>query len=38
MTLHLLTDKRYADKNVKKLVPWLAFANRQSFYAAFYKT
>ena len=28
--LHLLTDKRYADKNV-------GFANRQSFYAAFYK-
>lgn len=35
--LHLLTDKRYADKNVEKVSAMVGFANRQSFYAAFYK-
>ena len=33
--LHLLTDKRYADKN--EISAMVGFANRQSFYAAFYK-
>lgn len=35
--LHLLTDKRYADKNVEEISSMVGFANRQSFYAAFYK-
>lgn len=35
--LHLLTDKRYADSNVEKISDMVGFANRQSFYAAFYK-
>ena len=35
--LHLLTDKRYADKNVEEISAMVGFANRQSFYAAFYK-
>ena len=35
--LHLLTDKRYADKNVEEISTMVGFANRQSFYAAFYK-
>ena len=34
---HLLTDKRYADKNVEEICMMVGFANRQSFYAAFYK-
>ena len=34
---HLLTDKRYADKNVEEISTMVGFANRQSFYAAFYK-
>ena len=33
----LLTDKRYADKNVEEISTMVGFANRQSFYAAFYK-
>ena len=32
-----LTDKRYADKNVEEISTMVGFANRQSFYAAFYK-
>ena len=36
-SLHLLTDKRYADKNVEEIGTMVGFANRQSFYAAFYK-
>ena len=32
--LHLLTDKRYAMEEISAMV---GFANRQSFYAAFYK-
>ena len=35
--LHLLVDKRYADKNVEEISAMVGFANRQSFYAAFYK-
>ena len=35
--MHLLTDKRYADKNVEEISTMVGFANRQSFYAAFYK-
>lgn len=35
--LHLLIDKRYADKNVEEISTMVGFANRQSFYAAFYK-
>ena len=34
---HLLTDKRYADNNVEEISTMVGFANRQSFYAAFYK-
>lgn len=36
-TLHLLVDKRYAEKNVEEISALVGFANRQSFYAAFYK-
>lgn len=35
--LHLLVDKRYVDKNVEEISGMVGFANRQSFYAAFYK-
>lgn len=35
--MHLLTDKRYADRNVEEISAMVGFANRQSFYAAFYK-
>ena len=34
---HLLTDKRYADKTIEEISTMVGFANRQSFYAAFYK-
>lgn len=34
---HLLVDKRYIDKNVEEISAMVGFANRQSFYAAFYK-
>lgn len=34
---HLLVDKRYVDKNVEEISTMVGFANRQSFYAAFYK-
>ena len=34
---HLLVDKRYADQNVEEISAMVGFANRQSFYAAFYK-
>jgi YesN/AraC family two-component response regulator len=36
--LHLLTDKRYAAKNIEDISTMVGFANRQSFYAAFYKS
>lgn len=35
--LHLLIDKRYVNKNVEEISTMVGFANRQSFYAAFYK-
>ena len=35
--LHLLIDKRYLDKNVEEISAMVGFANRQSFYAPFYK-
>lgn len=35
--MHLLTDKRYKDKNIEEISVMVGFANRQSFYAAFYK-
>lgn len=35
--MHLLVDKRYADKNVEEISAMVGFSNRQSFYAAFYK-
>lgn len=35
--LHLLVDKRYKDKNIEEISAMVGFANRQSFYAAFYK-
>lgn len=35
--MHLLTDKRYAEKNVEEISTMVGFSNRQSFYAAFYK-
>lgn len=35
--LHLLIDKCYLDKNVEEISAMVGFANRQSFYAAFYK-
>ncbi len=34
---HLLTDRRYLNKNVEEISLMVGFANRQSFYAAFYK-
>lgn len=34
---HMLADKRYGDKNVEEISAMVGFANRQSFYAAFYK-
>ena len=34
---HFLTDKRYMDKTMEEISAMVGFANRQSFYAAFYK-
>ena len=34
---HLLVDRRYLDKNVEEISTMVGFANRQSFYAAFYR-
>ena len=34
--VHLLVDKRYVDKNIEEISTMVGFANRQSFYAAFY--
>lgn len=34
---HLLLDKRYAEKTIEEISAMSGFANRQSFYAAFYK-
>ena len=35
--LHLLRDKRYIDLTIEQVSEKVGFANRQSFYAAFYK-
>lgn len=34
---YLLVDKRYIDANIEDIGTMVGFANRQSFYAAFYK-
>lgn len=34
---HLLSDKRFMDKTMEDISAMVGFANRQSFYAAFYK-
>lgn len=34
---YLLTDKRYANKTIEEISAMVGFANRQSFYAAFYR-
>ena len=34
---HLLTDRRFLNKNVEEISLMVGFANRQSFYAAFYR-
>lgn len=34
---HLLKDKRYENKTIEEISSMVGFANRQSFYAAFYK-
>ncbi len=35
--VHMLTDKRFMDKTMEEIGLMSGFANRQSFYAAFYK-
>ncbi len=35
--LAILVDKRYADATIEEVSAMVGFANRQSFYAAFYK-
>lgn len=35
--LHLLTDRRYKNMNIEEVGVKVGFANRQSFYGAFYK-
>lgn len=35
--LYMLLDKRYADANIEEISAMVGFANRQSFYAVFYK-
>jgi AraC-like DNA-binding protein len=35
--LRLLADKKQNDKNVEEISAMVGFANRQSFYAAFYR-
>jgi len=35
--LRLLADKKNADKNIEEISAMVGFANRQSFYAAFYR-
>lgn len=34
---HLLTDRRFIEKNVEEISLMVGFSNRQSFYAAFYR-
>lgn len=35
--LYLLIEPRYADKTIEEIATIVGFANRQSFYAAFYR-
>lgn len=35
--LRLLSDKKHLDKNIEEISAMVGFANRQSFYAAFYR-
>ena len=35
--LHRMVDKRYADETIEEISVAVGFANRQSFYAAFYR-
>lgn len=35
--LHRLTDKRYANLTIEEIGSMVGFANRQSFYASFYR-
>jgi YesN/AraC family two-component response regulator len=35
--LHRMTDKRYADMTIEEIGNIVGFANRQSFYASFYR-
>lgn len=35
--LHKMTDKRYADMTIEEIGTAVGFANRQSFYASFYR-
>ena len=35
--LHKMTDKRYADMTIEEIGAAVGFANRQSFYASFYR-
>ena len=35
--MFILTDKRYQDLNIEEVSDMVGFANRQSFYASFYK-
>ena len=34
---HMLVDRRYVDKTMEEIGQMCGFANRQSFYAAFFK-
>ncbi len=36
--LHRLSDKRYTDMTIEEIGTSVGFANRQSFYASFYRT
>lgn len=35
--MHLLADKKLGNKNIEEISAMVGFANRQSFYASFYK-
>ena len=35
--MHRMTDKRYADMTIEEIGSVVGFANRQSFYASFYR-
>ena len=35
--MHRMTDKRYADMTIEEIGLQVGFANRQSFYASFYR-